>query len=211
MGPYFNNRPLYGNHNGLIVLCGDRPLVKFGKTPYINGQMMMGLQSKQHSNVEWFHDVDPLSNATKYASAYTAGKLQWNISSRGVVISWTVAPLANGIGFATHIVTYGAPALRNMSLVLAFGGAYRMTGGRPLGWTYDGAVNPSNLAKSFSPSTAKGNTVVIQRNSSFTVAPRMSTVKVTGQVHACGCVILSNLVIHPHPPRHHHFSFTLYP
>ena len=41
MGLYFNNRPLYGNHNGLLVLCGDRPMVKFGKTPFIDGQMMM--------------------------------------------------------------------------------------------------------------------------------------------------------------------------
>ena len=29
-GSSFNNRPLYGNHNGLLVLAGDMPLAKFG-------------------------------------------------------------------------------------------------------------------------------------------------------------------------------------
>merc|ERR1719174_2190885 len=105
MGPYFNNRPLYGNHNGLLVLCGDRPMVKFGKTPFIDGQMMIGLQPGPNSSIEWFHDIDPSSNTTLYTSAYTAGKFQWNITSRGVVITWIVAPLANGIGFASRIIT----------------------------------------------------------------------------------------------------------
>ena len=182
MGPYFNNRPLYGNHNGLIVLCGDRPMIKFGKTPYIYGQMMIGLQSALNSSIEWFHDIDPQSNTTKYKSAYTAGKLQWNISLNGVVVTWTVAPLANGVGFASHIITSGKSTLRGMSLVLAFGGVYRMAGGRPLGWTYDGAVNPSNLHKSWSSSTARENAVVILKDGSFTVTPRMSNEKVVGQV-----------------------------
>ena len=69
-----------------------------------------------------------------------------------------------------------------MSLVLAFGGVYRMAGGRPLGWTYDGAVNPSNLQKSWSPETAKENTVMIFKDGSFSITPKMSTEKVIGQV-----------------------------
>ena len=144
--------------------------------------MMIGLQPTPNASIEWVHDIDPHSNTTKYTSAYTAGKLQWNISFNGVVVTWIVAPLANGIGFASRIITSGKATPPGMSLVLAFGGAYKMTGGRPLGWTYDGAVNPSNLYKSWAPETAKENTVVILKDGSFSITPRMSTEKTIGQV-----------------------------
>ena len=209
MGLYFNNRPLYGNHNGLLVLCGDRPMVKFSKTPFIDGQMMIGLQPGPNSSIEWFHDIDPSSNTTLYTSAYTAGKFQWNITSRGVVITWIVAPLVKGIGFASRIITSGTPSLRDMSLVFAFGGAHKIAGGRPLGWTYDGAVNPRNLADGWSPSTARGNTVVVHQKKSFTVTPKLSTLKVLGQVYSRHVIYMISTLSNWLCPRHHLHCFPL--
>lgn len=137
-GPYFNNRPLYGPHDGLIVLAGDRPLVKFGASPFLTSQLLFGVKATSASpdaDIEWFHDINSsnTNSSITYTSAYTASKIEWNVMlPSGTNLSCTVAPLIDGRGIAVKLQTsLGATAAAaDEELVFATGAGYRIPSGR---------------------------------------------------------------------------------
>ena len=80
------------------MLAGDRPLVQYGATPFIQGQLLLGARpigsaagsaaGSASGPVGWFH----LASAN-YSSSYTAGAMMWRID--GVAggagsVTWTV-------------------------------------------------------------------------------------------------------------------------
>ena len=138
-GPHFNNRPLYGPHNGLIVLAGDRPLVKFGATPFVTSQLLLGVKATAatpDAGIVWLHDIDTNATSITYTAAYTASKMEWHVMlPSGTNLSCTVAPLTDGRGVAVKLQTsLGATAAAaEEELVFATGAGYRIPSGRQVG------------------------------------------------------------------------------
>lgn len=138
-GPHFNNRPLYGPHNGLIVLAGDRPLVKFGATPLVTSQLLFGVKATAatpDADIVWLHEINTSDTSITYTSAYTASKMEWHVMlPSGTNLSCTVAPLVDGRGIAVKLQTsLGATvAAAEEELVFATGAAYRIPSGRQVG------------------------------------------------------------------------------
>ena len=102
------------------------------------------------------------------------------------------------------------PSAPPIELVWAFGGLYRIPGGRPLGWTYDGAVNAKNLGRGFDRTKTAGNTVTVHpSNGTFRVAlangnptasaPAASTVGRVSDFDTLAVVNVSSL-FPPSPP-----------
>lgn len=85
------------------------------------------------------------------------------------------------------------------------GGPYKVSSGRPLGWTLDGVLNPQNLKTGFSPSAAVGSTAKLTNfDDSFEVVSAARDVTVAGKVGAASGINLSLSVISlaPSLPAH---------
>lgn len=185
MGECGSHRPLYGNHNGLLVVCGDKPFVRYGTDGAIHGSLVVGYQRANASHVQWLHEMD-----SGVQSLYRGGEMQWiaNVTPT-TALRWTTAPLAESgtAGMSVQIDIVGRPETGDQILWM-FGGAYALpAGSRPLGWTLDCAVNPANLHVGFDPSHADGNRVAVDSSAnSFTVS--------SGNVGVRGCATASGAI-----------------
>ncbi|MEI6238975.1 MAG: DUF4450 domain-containing protein [Planctomycetia bacterium] len=123
-GVYFNNRPLYANPTDLslpyyYVFTGDRPLVRFGGHPWMDGCFVLGFQ-KQGGEGKWLLDFESIE------FRYHGGRVEWVASDPafpGVTISLHALPLATGLGMAAQANATGAAA--GDRLVWMLGGASR--------------------------------------------------------------------------------------
>jgi hypothetical protein len=114
--PYFNNRPLYGDHGSSVTLAGDRPHIRFANKPNVFGCMTLAVQ---RGNVaRWLHEC------TDVTSRYQPGRMQWEIRDpafAGLTIMLDLVPMAVMEGFAVRLTTQGAQA--GDRLIWAFGGS----------------------------------------------------------------------------------------
>lgn len=123
-GVYYNNRPLYANPTDLglpyyYVFGGDRPLVRFGGHPWMDGCFVLGFQ-KPGGEAKWLLDFPSIE------LRYHGGRVEWVASDPafpGVTISLHALPLATGLGMAAQATVTGAAA--GDRLVWMLGGAYR--------------------------------------------------------------------------------------
>lgn len=123
-GVYYNNRPLYGSpgYPGVpyyYVFGGDRPLVRFGGSPWMDGCFVLGFQ-KQGGQSKWLLDF------TSVEFRYYGGRIEWVASDPafpGVTISLHALPLGTGLGLAAQAKVTGATA--GDRLLWMLGGAYR--------------------------------------------------------------------------------------
>ena len=70
-GPYFSNRPLYGNHNDAYILAGDKPLLRFTKQHCVMGTLELA--------AELSDGCKPLHECADIVFRYTAGMAEWVI------------------------------------------------------------------------------------------------------------------------------------
>ncbi|MDA1044827.1 MAG: DUF4450 domain-containing protein, partial [Verrucomicrobia bacterium] len=114
--PFFNNRPLYGDHRSSVILAGDRPHLRFANKPNVYGCMTLAIQ--RGSDAQWLH------NAEAVISRYRPGRMAWEVSDpefHGMTITLEVIPLAGAEGFAAHLSAQGTRA--GDQLIWCFGGA----------------------------------------------------------------------------------------
>ena len=100
------HRPMYGNHNGLLVMAGDRPFARYGAGESVHGQLTLGYHRSTTNTTVWFHTLE-----TGYTAQYRGGQVRWNVHpvpGTTAVVTWTVLPLDNGIGMVSEITTTGA-------------------------------------------------------------------------------------------------------
>lgn len=114
--PFYNNRPLYGDHGPAVTLAGDRPHLRFANKPNVFGCMTFAIQRGQA--VRWLHDC------AEVTSRYRPGQMQWEVSDPafpGLAVLLDCVPLAAAEGFAVKLTTKGAQA--GDRLIWAFGGS----------------------------------------------------------------------------------------
>jgi len=114
--PFFNNRPLYGDHRPAVTLAGDRPHVRFACKPNNYGCLTLAVQRGQAAR--WFHDFADVT------SRYRPGRMEWVIRDplfTGLTLVMDVVPLAGLDGFAVKLRAEGAqPGDR---VIWTFGGS----------------------------------------------------------------------------------------
>jgi hypothetical protein len=167
-GSFFHNRPLYGAHNSMLVLAGDRPIVHLCEDKVLFGGLLMGLVSG--STGVWAHNADDIS------AAFVPGSFQWQVSDSslpGLSLSARILPVSEGQGAVVDVnVTSqpGAPA--PAEFVWAFGCGTTPAAGNNLGWLYDPLLHPEVLTWDFSPEDCVDNRVVIDTatNSTFNIS-----------------------------------------
>lgn len=157
--PFFNNRPLYGDHRPAVVLAGDRPHVRFGCKPNMYGCLTLAVQ--RGAATLWLHEAGDVT------SRYASGRMEWEVRDpllAGLTILWDVAPLAESEGLAARVTARGA--LPGDRLIWAFGGA---TAPGDISKLFDPVVLnqsdknagplPSVLRKRFQPEECSGNRI----------------------------------------------------
>ena len=114
-----HNRPLYGPGTSLIVLAGDRPLLRFAGDHVLYGTFLVGLTLPPSPTPPasrpgglWAHE------AANVSSVYTAGAMRWSVSDDtllpGASLSMLAIPAAAGKGmlidlnFSWHAAPDGA-------------------------------------------------------------------------------------------------------
>ena len=149
----FKNRPLYGPHNGALVLAGDRPITHLADDGAIYGGLLLGL--RQGGTFLWAHDFDTLQ------SSFSAGAVRWAASDSrlpGLELRAAVLPSAQGVGFVLDAnVSDSSGGSSGAELVWAWGCAAASSAA--VGWAKDPLVNPATLQWDFTPGDCKGNTV----------------------------------------------------
>ncbi|MEI6809332.1 MAG: DUF4450 domain-containing protein [bacterium] len=113
---FYNNRPLYGDHCPSYVIAGDRPQLRFARSPNIYGCMMLAV--KRNLTSKWLHD------AVDVTSRYRAGRIEWEIRDpvfEGMTVRWEAIPLPGTEGFTVKVSSTGAQS--GDSLIWTFGGA----------------------------------------------------------------------------------------
>lgn len=136
--PYFNNRPLYGDHRPAVTMAGDRPHVRFACKGNVFGCMTWGVL--RGSTAKWLHDAEEVK------CRYWPGHMEWQVSDMefaGLDAAIDVVPLAGSDGFAAKL---------------------RARGGRPgdrLIWAFGGAMSCSDASREFDPVVANQNNQVI--------------------------------------------------
>ena len=124
-GIYYNNRPLYDSHGNpknpaYWVYGGDRPLVRFGGNPWVDGCFVLGFQNAA-GEAKWLLDFKSVE------FRYHVGRVEWVASDPafpGVTISLHALPLGVGTGMAAQAQVTGAAA--GDRLVWMLGAAYYM-------------------------------------------------------------------------------------
>ena len=150
-GPYFSNRPLYGNHNDAYILAGDKPLLRFTKQHCVMGTLELA--------AELSDGCKPLHECADIVFRYTAGMAEWVI--RDAAFDGAVTLRA------------GTPENRNALIV-------RVTAERPLPllWRYGGlaklegcfgidplAEDRELLDKDFFPAFCSNNRIAVSGDS----------------------------------------------
>jgi hypothetical protein len=176
---------------------GDRPFVRYGADVSIHSQIVVGL--RRGPTTHWLHNL-----SSGYTSAFKAGAMAWfasPIAGDPVAINWTVVALADDVGTASIVSVSGG--VEGDTLVVLVGGSYKVSGGRPLGWTYDGAVNPANLLVGFSPELSHGSRASLSPSpGSFQVQSTVAGVTVDGEMVAdpAANLTLSIITLTPDKP-----------
>ena len=156
-GIYYNNRPLYGNHGNpdypyYWVFTGDRPFVRFGGNPWVDGCFVLGFE-KAGGKGKWLIDFKSSE------SRYHGGRMEWVASDPefpGVTISLHALPLGVGTGLAAQAMVTGAQA--GDRLVWMLGAAYRKN------WvnTIDALMNREVRYAGFDPAEAQGDRIQVK-------------------------------------------------
>ena len=110
-GVFYNNRPLYGSHGNpkdpyYWVFAGDRPFLRFGGDPMVDGCFVLGFQ-KADGTAKWLLDFKSRE------SRYYGGRMEWVVSDPafpGLSITLDALPLATGVGMAAQARVNGAQA-----------------------------------------------------------------------------------------------------
>jgi len=168
-----HNRPLYGPHNGGLVLAGDRPIVHVADDHTLYGGFLFGLTTA--SAGVWAHDADDL------ASSYVGGGMAWTVrDSRlpGLTITARVLHASTGLGAVLDLNVTAAEGAPDATLVWAFGCAAVPAVSNALGWAYDPLVNPQTLNWTFTPEDCEGNKATVLTDTSFSLAYKAATVMV---------------------------------
>ena len=119
-----NTSPMYGNHNGLLVMAGDRPFARYGADESVHGQLTLGYHRAATNTTVWFHTLE-----TGYTAQYRGGEVRWivrPVPNTSAVVTWTVLPLDSDIGMVSEITSTGAST--GDRLLFMFGGAYKLSG-----------------------------------------------------------------------------------
>lgn len=145
----FNNRPIYANNRDDLVIGGDRPMIRFGRNPFLYGTMTIGLM--RDDQFYWLHEAE------KVEMSYRAGRLEWRISDRrtpDLVIELKVVPTVNATGLAVRLQGQGS---RPQDLLFwTFGG---LVSGINPNAAFDAAVSDEVLARGFVPEDSRDNFV----------------------------------------------------
>ena len=155
-GLYYNNRPLYAVPGNPVVpyyyvFGGDRPLVRFGGFPSIDGNLVLGFR-KAGGATKWLLDFKQIE------FRYHGGRVEWVASDPafpGIAVSLHALPLAEGAGLAAQAQVTGAAA--GDKLVWMFGAASLK------GYinSIDTLVTPKTRYYGFEPAEALNNRVTI--------------------------------------------------
>ena len=156
-GLYYNNRPLYAvpatpGAPYYLVLTGDKPLVRFGGPPWIDGQFVLGFQKKDGRS-KWLLDFRAIE------FRYYGGRVEWVASDPefpGVTVRLHALPLGVGLGAAAEAQVTGAAD--GDSLVWMLGAAYRENHVARI----DALVTAEPRTLGFEPARAAGNRVELQ-------------------------------------------------
>ncbi len=157
-GVYYNNRPLYASHGNpqkpyYWVFAGDRPFLRFGGDPCIDGCFMLGFQ-RADGTAKWLLDFKSVE------SRYHVGRMEWVVSDPefpGVSISLHALPLGVGVGMAAQAQVTGAAG--GDRLVWLLGAAqFRWVAG------IDAMAADTQQVRyeGFKPEQAEGNRVQVQ-------------------------------------------------
>ena len=153
-GSFFNNRPLYGNLGDprspyYWVFTGDRPFVRFGGNPWVDGCFVPGFQ-RADGTAKWLMDFASVE------FRYHGGRVEWVATDPafpGLMISLHALPLGVGTGMAAQATITGAAA--GDRLIWMLGAAYRKN------WvnTIDALMVSEVRSQGFSPAEAAGDRV----------------------------------------------------
>ena len=149
-----HNRPLYGPHNGGLVLSGDRPITHLGDDGNVYGGLLLGV--RRGAAALWAHDFAELN------SSFVGGAVRWAARDArlpGVELSAAVWAAAAGVGLVLDANVSDSSGAGGAELVWAWGCAAAQ--GSAVGWANDPLVNPQTLQWSFTPAACKGNAVAL--------------------------------------------------
>ena len=152
----YNNRPLYGDHNGALLMAGDLPYPRFASDPWVNGGLMLGLVRGNAS--QWFHAMDNLD------ACFSAGRMTWVVRGDGALggLNVTLSAVPARVGMAVQLDARAATLAPGDRIVWAFGGITQAenSGNRPVGWALDALLTPAALLqRGFTPEDSRGNTL----------------------------------------------------
>lgn len=153
-GDRFNNRPLYCNQVSAIVVAGDRPLVRLGQGPVLNGTFMAALV--RGDRARWLHDW------TDRTSTYRPDRMAWRLKDDGFGATELIldaVPSAEGAGLALRLkIDHAQPGDR---LVWVFGGAIHHKESVLHAWDVTTAGREKTLSRSFAPTDCLTNRVAL--------------------------------------------------
>ena len=190
-GRYYN-RPLYGAGNGMLVLAGDRPIVKGAERREL-GTLMVALS--RGGRCGGWSQLDPAARSTH---SYRPGTSSWTVASPvapGLELHMQAAPTASGFGTAVRVRVTGAVQPGD-ELLWLFGGV----GGPFDPKTADAAVganawsvafdrgNLALLSAGFDAQLANDNSAALLTNS-FAISGSGTTVR--GASSADGAKVIS--------------------
>ncbi len=165
-GLHYNNRPLYCLHVPAMILCGDKPLMRFIQDPYYYGVLMIGVLREGKGT--WCQDFSDVT------ARYRTGRMEWTLRDShlpGLSITLETVTHAEGAGFAVRADVSGAQT--GDRLVWAFGGARQRLADKPWNvvWASDPIVNRDMLAWGFKSADCEGNTVRIEGDAFYLNPP----------------------------------------
>jgi hypothetical protein len=181
----YKNRPLYGPHNGALILTGDRPITHLADDTVLYGGFLFGVV-RAGAGV-WAHNADTVN------SAFHQGSMRWSLRDShlpGVDVS---ARVLSGNTGTSMVIDINVTVSDAAELVWAFGcGTTPQVSGNRLGWAYDPLINPKTLNWTFSPEDCVGNnvnvaaidnTVSLQFGPSYRVVASLETAEKLGSVY----------------------------
>ncbi len=153
-GDRFNNRPLYCNQISAIVVAGDRPLIRCGNGPVLNGTFMAALV--RGDKAKWLHDWS--DNTSKYRP----DRMEWILKDSAfgaTVVTLEAVPPAEGPGMALRMrIENAQPGDR---LVWTFGGAVQQKEGMLGAWDVTTGGRQKMLTLGFSADDCRDNRVTL--------------------------------------------------
>ncbi len=169
-GQRFCNRPLYCPNSMGFVMAGDRPFARLINNNYFGGSLMVAVV--RGGKGKWLHQCADV------AARYRADRMEWIVTDpmfAGMSASFTVVPLAEGVGLGACVKISGAkPGDR---LVWAYGAVMPEDS---LANCLDPVVDTNSAglnsragkigSRGFSPGDCKGNSVTVE-DRRFSIMP----------------------------------------